>query len=185
MRHSIFMSKLGGYSRGQRSVGDLVINGFRDLVVDIACTHEFGGSHLDVSLNGQLRDMTPTGSCRIRHTKRWSATRDGYDQHGTTLAILPCAMTSSGKIHGEFLRFLYILAHRRSERYCASLARSRLLHLAQVAVLLARCTPLSLPCPLQTTRFSCTSSPPSLTVAFSSPFFGLDLAIRIPLVDGG
>ena len=30
-------------------------------------------------------------------------------------------MTSSGRIHGEFLRLLHILAHRRTQRYFASL----------------------------------------------------------------
>ena len=30
-------------------------------------------------------------------------------------------MTSSGRIHGEFLRLLYILAHRRTTKYFAEL----------------------------------------------------------------
>ena len=48
--------------------------------------------------------------------------RDGYaNRNGTTYAFLPCAMTSSGRIHGEFLRLLYILAHRRTTQYVASL----------------------------------------------------------------
>ena len=55
-----------GKSNGKPGRVDLVVKdahlcGFRDLVVDIVCTHEFGCSHLaDVSLNGQLRDCTGT-----------------------------------------------------------------------------------------------------------------------------
>ena len=45
-------------SNGKSGRGDLVIKddhlgGFRDLVVDIVCTHELGGSHL-VDVNSQL-----------------------------------------------------------------------------------------------------------------------------------
>ena len=32
-------------------------------------------------------------------------------------AFLPCVMSTFGRIHGEFLRFLYILAHRRTKRW--------------------------------------------------------------------
>ena len=42
-------------------VKDAQLGGFRDLVVDVVCMHEFGGNHLaDVSLNGQLRDHDPS-----------------------------------------------------------------------------------------------------------------------------
>ena len=37
----------------------------------------------------------------------------------TTYAFLPCVMSTSGRIHGEFLRLLYILAHRRTVKYFA------------------------------------------------------------------
>ena len=63
-------------SNGKPGRGDLVVKddhlgGFRDLVVDVVCTHKFGGNHLaDVSLNCQLRDHDPTGSWRTRHAKR-------------------------------------------------------------------------------------------------------------------
>ena len=54
-----------GESNGKPGRVDLVVKdthlgGFRDLVVDVVCTHEFGGSHLaDVSLNYQLCDHNP------------------------------------------------------------------------------------------------------------------------------
>jgi len=40
-------------------------------------------------------------------------------QPGIAYAFLPCVMSTSGRIHGEFLRLLYILAHRRTVRWFA------------------------------------------------------------------
>jgi hypothetical protein len=113
----------GKPGRGDLVVKDAHLGGFRDLVVDVVCTHEFGGSHLaDVSLNGQLRDHDPNRLLENEARKKVERYRDGYaNRNGTTYAFLPCAMTSSGRIHGEFLRLLYILAHRRTKKYFASL----------------------------------------------------------------
>ena len=44
--------------------------------------------------------------------------REAYaTRPGVTYAFLPCVMSTSARIHGEFLRFLYILAHRRTKRW--------------------------------------------------------------------
>ena len=79
------------------------LGGFRDLVVDVVCTHEFGGSHLaDVSLNGQLRDHDPNRLLENEARKKVERYRDERaNRHGTTVALLPCARTTSGRIHGE------------------------------------------------------------------------------------
>ena len=74
------------------------------------------------SLNGQLRDHDPNLLLENEARKKVEIYRDWYaNRNGTTYAFLPCAMTSSGRIHGEFLRLLYILAHRRTTKYFASL----------------------------------------------------------------
>ena len=75
-----------------------------------------------MSLNGQLRDHDPNRLLENEASKKVERYRDGYvNRNGATYAFLPCAMTSSGRIHGEFLRLLYILAHRRTPTYFASL----------------------------------------------------------------
>ena len=109
----------GKSGRGELVVKDAHLGVFRDLVLDVVCTHEFGGSNLAcVSLNGQLRDHDPNWLLENEARKKVERYRDGYaNRHGTTFAFLPCAMNSSGRIHGEFLRLLYILAHRRTTRY--------------------------------------------------------------------
>ena len=38
-------------------------------------------------------------------------------RRGVTYAFLPRVMSTSGRIHGEFLRLLYILTHRRPVRW--------------------------------------------------------------------
>ncbi len=41
---------------------------------------------------------------------------------GVSSACLPCVMSTSGRIHGDFLRLLYITAHSRTERWFAQMA---------------------------------------------------------------
>jgi hypothetical protein len=184
----------GKPDRGDLIVKDAHLGGFRDLIVDVVCTHEFGGSYLaDVTPTASYETMTPTGSWRRRHEKRWIATGTGMP-HGATLSFLPCAMTTSGRIHGE-LRLLYIVAHRRTTKYFASLGddepgvdvftwrRSQFFwhHRAAIglanAVSVARCAHLAHPARshlgTQTSAIDPLLSqppppPPSLTVALSS-----------------
>ena len=93
-------------------------------------------SLLEVSMTS-YETMTPTGSWRTRHTKKVECYRDCYTtRHGITFSCFPCAMATSGRIQGEFLRlnnnqcllvhkscilFLYILNHCSTTRYFASL----------------------------------------------------------------
>ena len=68
-----------------------------------------------MSANGQLQDHDPNWLLEIEARKKKERYRDGYtSRHCTTYAFLPCAMSTSGRIGGEFLRLLYILAHRRT-----------------------------------------------------------------------
>ena len=56
--------------------------------------------------------LESTARTKVRRCREAYATRPGV-----TYAFLPCVMSTSGRIHGEFLRFLYILAHRRTLRW--------------------------------------------------------------------
>ena len=50
-----------------------------------------------------------------RYYKRYNAAGVTYAPScPPSINILPCVISTSGRIHGEFLRFLYILAHRRT-----------------------------------------------------------------------
>jgi len=54
----------------------------------------------------------PTARTRIGRYREGYATRTG-----DTYVFLPCVMSTSGRMHGEFLRLLFIIAHRRTERW--------------------------------------------------------------------
>ena len=43
--------------------------------------------------------------------------REAYAAPDRLLAFLPAIMSTSGRIHGEFLRLLYILSHRQAVNF--------------------------------------------------------------------
>ena len=109
---------------GKTGQGDLVIKGANiggdtNLIIDVALIHEFGGNHMvDVSLNGKLRHAQPDKLLESAARTKVHRYREAYaTRAGVTYAFLPCVMSTSGRIHGEFLRFLYLLAHRRTKRW--------------------------------------------------------------------
>ena len=106
----------GKTGRGDLLIKDANIGGDRHLVIDIACTHEFCGNfRRDVTRNGQLRDSDVNKLLETTARTKVERYREAYaNLPGTTYAFLPCVMSTSGRIHGEFLRLLYILPHRRT-----------------------------------------------------------------------
>ena len=116
----------GKMGRGDLLIQDANIAGDRHLIIDVACTHESCGNHLrDVGRNGQLRD--PDVNKLLETTARTKATRyrEAYaNRSGTSYALLSCVMSTSGRIHREFLRLLYILAHRRTLMYFADMGEA-------------------------------------------------------------
>ena len=68
--------------------------------------------------HGTLRHAQPDKLLEAAARTMVRRYRDAYaTRPGVTYAFLPCVMSTSGRIHGEFLRFLYILAHRRTKRW--------------------------------------------------------------------
>jgi hypothetical protein len=75
-----------------------------------------------VRRNSQLRDPDVNRLLEKAARTKVARYRDAYaNRPGTTHAFLPCVMSTSGRIHGELLRLLYILADRRTRRYFANL----------------------------------------------------------------
>jgi len=66
----------------------------------------------DVSRNGALRDAQP--SRILERTARTKVDRYRAGYAALKYAFLPCVISTSGRLHGEFLRLLYIIAHRRT-----------------------------------------------------------------------
>jgi len=99
--------------------GDLVLKhvnlgGHRHLIIDVAINHEFGGDHLaDVSRNGALRDAQLgriLESTTRTNVDRYRAGYAAFKRH-IRPAFLPCVISTSGRLQGEFLCLLYIVAH--------------------------------------------------------------------------
>ena len=68
--------------------------------------------------NGQLHEPDVNKLLETTARAKVAQYREAYaNRPGTTYVFLPCVMSTTGRIHGEFLRFLYILAHRRPQRY--------------------------------------------------------------------
>ena len=91
------------------------LGGHQDLIIDVSVVHEFGGDNMvDVSRNGQLRDIDPYRTLENAARRKINRYREAYASRQVPLAFIPCIVSTSGRIHAEFLRFLYILAHRRT-----------------------------------------------------------------------
>jgi hypothetical protein len=73
-----------------------------------------------VSRNGELRDADPDRLLEASARRKVGRYREAYATRlGVTYAFLPCILATSGRLHGEFLRLLYIIAHGRTTRWFA------------------------------------------------------------------
>ena len=113
-------------SRGQRR-GDLEIKGLNvaettDLIVDVALVHDFHGNVVDPARHGQLRHPNPDKvliDTAVAKAQGNAYCPDYLRHHNK--AFLPLVMSTSGRLHSEFARLLYILAHQRAVRFFATL----------------------------------------------------------------
>jgi hypothetical protein len=96
-----------------------------DLLVDITLRHDFVGAGHNGLNQGQLRNpdnpdklLDSAAADKIRHY------RDPYRQN-RHVAFLPACMTTSGRIHGEFLRLLSLFPTNRQLITLRPLAMTR------------------------------------------------------------
>ena len=92
-----------------------------DLLVDIILRHDFIGAGHNGLNQGLLRNpdnpdkiLDSDAAEKIRHY------RDPYRQN-RHVAFLPACMTTSGRIHGEFLRLLYFISNKQAVAYFEAL----------------------------------------------------------------
>ena len=68
--------------------------------------------------DGALRHAQPDKLLEAAARTKVHRYREAYaTRSGITYAFLPCVISTSGRILGEFLRFLYLLVHRRTKRW--------------------------------------------------------------------
>ena len=93
--------------------------------------HDFHGSTDNPSENGTLRVLRHSDiNCNInlvlsqRAQERVDKYRAGYAAQGMRHASLPAVVSTSGRIHGDLLRLLYILADKKTTRFFEALVEA-------------------------------------------------------------
>ncbi len=114
-------------SRGQHC-GDIELVGYLanatgplSLVMDLRITHERFGSSSDPSLNGNLhypndidRSLNEVATDKIRKY------RADYNNPPSTVSFMPTIASTSGRLHIEFIRLLFLQTHRETDRFFAA-----------------------------------------------------------------
>jgi hypothetical protein len=107
-------------SAGQRR-GDVEIHSFlqdaagrRSLVFDLSITHDRIGSSCHVQQNGLLSHPQDFDApLRLAAQRKINSYRQQYADN-QNISFLPAILTTSSRMHGEFLRLLFLQAHRET-----------------------------------------------------------------------
>ena len=122
-------------SRGQHC-GDIELAGYLvnaagpvPLVLDLHIVHDRVGSSTDPTLNGHLRhphnldqSFNDAAADKIRKYRA-----DYNNNPPQAVAFMPVIGSTSGRLHSEFIRLLFLQVHRETDRFFAGSG----VHLAQ------------------------------------------------------
>ena len=112
-------------SRGQH-FGDIELAGYLanaagpvPLVLDLRIAHDRFGSSSDPNLNGKLRhpndidkSLTEAAADKIRKYRA-----DYNNNPPNAVAFMPAIAGTTGRLHSEFIRLLFLQAHRETDRF--------------------------------------------------------------------
>ena len=115
-------------SRGHHC-GDIDLSGYLDntvgpvsLVLDLRITHDRVGSSVDPNLNGHLRypnnldrSINESAGDKIRKYRV-----DYNNNPPSVVSFMPSIASTSGRLHNEFIRLLFLQAHRETDRFFAA-----------------------------------------------------------------
>jgi hypothetical protein len=110
-------------SAGQRR-GDVEIRSYRQnaagrrsLAFDLSMTHDRFGSSSHVQQNGLLsHPQDLQAPLRLAAQRKINGYRQQYAEN-QNISFLPAIMSTSTRMHGEFLRLLFLQAHRETEAH--------------------------------------------------------------------
>jgi hypothetical protein len=122
-------------SRGQ-SCGDIELAGYLantvgplSLVLDLRIAHNRVGSSTDPTLNGHLRypnnldqSLNDAAADKLRKYRA-----DYNNNPPSVVSFIPAIDSTSGRLHREFVRLLFLQAHQETDRFFAASG----VHLAQ------------------------------------------------------
>ncbi len=115
-------------SRGQHC-GDIELAGYLaneadpvPLVLDLRITHDRVGSSADPTLNGHLKypnnldqSLNDAAAEKIRKYRA-----DYNNRPPSAVSFMPAIASTSGRLHSEFVRLLFLQAHRETDRFFAA-----------------------------------------------------------------
>ena len=115
-------------SRGQHC-GDIDLAGYLPntagpvpLVVDLRIAHDRGGSSTDPTLNGHLKypnnldqSLNDAAADKIRKYRA-----DYKNNRPSVVSFIPVIASTSGRLHSDFVRLLFLQAHRETDRFFAA-----------------------------------------------------------------
>jgi hypothetical protein len=89
------------------------------LVMDLRIAHDRMGSSADPSLNGHLKypnnldqSLNDTVADKIRKYRA-----DYNNRPPSAVSFMPAIASTSGRLHSEFVRLLFLQAHRETDRF--------------------------------------------------------------------
>ena len=92
------------------------------LVLDLRIPHDRVGSSTDPTLNGHLRhpnnldqSLNDTVADKIRKYRA-----DYKNNPPNTVSFMPAIASTSGRLHREFIRLLFLQTHRETDRFFAA-----------------------------------------------------------------
>ena len=115
-------------NRGQHC-GDIELVGYLvnetgpvSLVMDLRIAHDRVGSSADPSLNGHLKypnnldqSLNDAAAEKIRKYRA-----DYNNRPPSAVSFMPAIASTSGRLHSEFVRLLFLQAHRETDRFFAA-----------------------------------------------------------------
>ena len=110
-------------SAGQRR-GDVEVRsylrdqaGSRSLVFDLSIAHDRFGLSSHVQQNGSLSHLQDLdGPMRVAAQRKTNAYKQTYADN-QNISFLPAIISTSNRMHGEFLRLLFLQAHLETEAH--------------------------------------------------------------------
>ena len=94
--------------------------GSRSLVFDLSITHDRFGSSTHVQQNGAISHPQDLDApLRLAAQRKINSYRQHYADN-QNISFLPAIMTTSSRMHGEFLRLLLLQAHETTAHFIAT-----------------------------------------------------------------
>ena len=110
-----------GHHRADLEIRNIRVAGQIDLLVDVTVRHDFKGAGHHGPSQGQLRNPNhPDRILESAANDKIHKYRDTYSRN-LQVAFLPACMSTSGRIHGEFLRLLYFISNKQADDYFEAL----------------------------------------------------------------